>query len=360
MKRTKRIFSMIASMSLLTCAVIMPMTANAECYVSDNARAELTEDNKSATAIVSYYYDPQIAQQVNNDAYKKADDLTQKHFDDIDTSELSDLELTDQKSDYHTTLYVELCAEMNDTKKKELAKPILEDLGVTADDNVEYPSYGLFKCILNAHQLAVAENNDQIFRITVDTDWSKDGYYIGTPSLEPDATASDVSESQELLDEFKTEKFSDQIVALGDNTISFKEHGIFRYELNEIENTLKKYKLGDEIMIEFETIKLHNNDIPRINSITMISLSKLELGDPTGDLKIDSSDASFVLGEYSILSTGGASHLTTVEKTAADANKDGQINSKDASLMLGMYSYNSTSKNKIKTMEDYMEYCKTH
>lgn len=66
-------------------------------------------------------------------------------------------------------------------------------------------------------------------------------------------------------------------------------------------------------------------------------------GDPTGDGKVDSKDASFVLVEYAKLSTGGESSLTEAEKNAADVNKDGKNDSKDASIILSYYAYISTS-----------------
>ena len=69
----------------------------------------------------------------------------------------------------------------------------------------------------------------------------------------------------------------------------------------------------------------------------------VSLGDPTGDGKVDSKDASFVLVEYAKLSTGGESSLTEAEKSAADVNKDGKNDSKDASIILSYYAYISTS-----------------
>lgn len=68
----------------------------------------------------------------------------------------------------------------------------------------------------------------------------------------------------------------------------------------------------------------------------------VEFGDPTGDGKIDAKDASFVLVEYAILSTGGESELTEEQKNAADVNKDGKTDSKDASAILTYYAYIST------------------
>ena len=69
---------------------------------------------------------------------------------------------------------------------------------------------------------------------------------------------------------------------------------------------------------------------------------KYKFGDPNGNGKIDSSDASFVLGVYAILATGGDAGLEEEQIKAADVNRDGKIDSKDASIMLSYYSYTST------------------
>lgn len=66
------------------------------------------------------------------------------------------------------------------------------------------------------------------------------------------------------------------------------------------------------------------------------------LGDPNGDGVIDAKDASFILAEYSRLSTGENGTFTPAQKSAADVNSDGKTDSKDASRILGYYSYLST------------------
>lgn len=69
---------------------------------------------------------------------------------------------------------------------------------------------------------------------------------------------------------------------------------------------------------------------------------KVSYGDPTGDGRIDSSDATFCLVEYASLATGGTSIMTAEEKAAADVNKDSAVDSKDASAILSYYSYTAT------------------
>jgi hypothetical protein len=70
----------------------------------------------------------------------------------------------------------------------------------------------------------------------------------------------------------------------------------------------------------------------------------LNFGDPNGDGKIDSSDATLILGYYSKLQTGALKlvEIPTDVLAAADVNFDGFIDSKDATIILSYYSYAST------------------
>ncbi len=79
-----------------------------------------------------------------------------------------------------------------------------------------------------------------------------------------------------------------------------------------------------------------------IGSSTTPKPEKYKFGDPNGNGKIDSSDASFVLGVYAILATGGDAGLEEEQIKAADVNKDGKLDAKDASAILSYYSYTST------------------
>lgn len=87
-----------------------------------------------------------------------------------------------------------------------------------------------------------------------------------------------------------------------------------------------------------------------LNEITSVAAdTSIALGDPSGDSKVDSKDATFILSEYSLLSTGGTSSLTPEQKEAADVKKDGKIDSKDATIVLSYYSYLSTGGKSIIT-----------
>lgn len=73
-------------------------------------------------------------------------------------------------------------------------------------------------------------------------------------------------------------------------------------------------------------------------------LNYVKLGDVNGDKTIDSSDASAVLAEYAMLSTGGTGSFTAKQTVAADVNFDCVINSSDASSILGYYSASLTGE----------------
>jgi len=66
--------------------------------------------------------------------------------------------------------------------------------------------------------------------------------------------------------------------------------------------------------------------------------TKAKLGDPTGDGKIDSIDASNVLAAYSKFSTKNVTPSKN-ELAVSDVNGDGYINSVDASEILAYYAY---------------------
>jgi len=69
------------------------------------------------------------------------------------------------------------------------------------------------------------------------------------------------------------------------------------------------------------------------------------IGDPDGNDAVNASDASWVLSEYSNLSTSdrkGMEYMPIEDTTASDVNSDGSVNASDASLILTYYSMVST------------------
>ncbi|MCM1133185.1 MAG: fibronectin type III domain-containing protein [Ruminococcus flavefaciens] len=69
----------------------------------------------------------------------------------------------------------------------------------------------------------------------------------------------------------------------------------------------------------------------------MQDVTAYKLGDVNEDGKIDATDASLVLYEYSLSSTGKESVLTDSQKKSADVNSDGLIDADDASKILKYY-----------------------
>lgn len=70
--------------------------------------------------------------------------------------------------------------------------------------------------------------------------------------------------------------------------------------------------------------------------------SSMLIGDVNNDGKVDSSDASEVLAEYSKLSVGREGTFSYNEQIKADIKADGKIDSSDASMILGYYSFTAT------------------
>lgn len=69
---------------------------------------------------------------------------------------------------------------------------------------------------------------------------------------------------------------------------------------------------------------------------------QIPLGNVNNDDKIDASDASLILSEYSAVATGNISVLSEEQRVAADINSDGIVDSNDASIILAYYAYSST------------------
>lgn len=78
------------------------------------------------------------------------------------------------------------------------------------------------------------------------------------------------------------------------------------------------------------------------NNIDFIDLNNFLAGDVSGDDTVDSSDASFVLIEYSRIATRIPSQFTKKQNIIGDMNGDGIIDSSDASDILIIYAKNST------------------
>ncbi len=74
-------------------------------------------------------------------------------------------------------------------------------------------------------------------------------------------------------------------------------------------------------------------------------LSDIQLGDVTDDGIIDGRDATAVLTEYAMTSTGKKSQFNEDQIKAADVNKDNIVDGRDATTILTYYAYTSTGHN---------------
>lgn len=75
---------------------------------------------------------------------------------------------------------------------------------------------------------------------------------------------------------------------------------------------------------------------------TTTTVSSDNLGDVNDDGTVDSRDASMVLSEYALASTGGSPSFSQEQRNRADANSDNIVDSRDASLILSYYAYMAT------------------
>ncbi len=77
----------------------------------------------------------------------------------------------------------------------------------------------------------------------------------------------------------------------------------------------------------------------------------LGLGDVNYDNRVNASDSSLALAEYSRLSTGRCGSFNSEQNRTADINFDGRIDASDASEMLVYYSYSSTTSSPLSMAE---------
>ncbi len=86
--------------------------------------------------------------------------------------------------------------------------------------------------------------------------------------------------------------------------------------------------------------------------LTIPTAFAFSAGDVDNDGRIDSNDASLVLSEYALVSTGRQGAFDGEMRAAADVNDDGQTDSSDASLILDYFAYASTGGDK--SLTDYI------
>lgn len=115
-------------------------------------------------------------------------------------------------------------------------------------------------------------------------------------------------------------------------------------------SSAESYRLTDKISLEYgkNTIPLitetDRTEPKEINIIVYRGSYNLLIGDVNDDKVVNASDASEVLAEYALVSSGKAGTFTENQKKAADFNNDGTINSSDASEILSYYAEISSGK----------------
>lgn len=80
----------------------------------------------------------------------------------------------------------------------------------------------------------------------------------------------------------------------------------------------------------------------RSSGVDFIDFAAVPYGDVDGDGSVDASDASSVLREYALTSTGNPPTFTFYQKLTGDFDCDGAVNSLDASRILAYYAENAT------------------
>jgi len=118
-----------------------------------------------------------------------------------------------------------------------------------------------------------------------------------------------------------------------------RDYSLINWDGNKIELPEKyDYIINSDGVISASTLY---TDVSPERRYFYIS-SDFSLGDVNDDGKIDATDATLVLVNYSLLSTGEKMQLTESQQKAADVNGDGKIDASDATMILQYYSYLST------------------
>ena len=79
------------------------------------------------------------------------------------------------------------------------------------------------------------------------------------------------------------------------------------------------------------------------------------LGDVNNDTHVDSVDASQMLKEYTLISTGKTGTFDELQKKAGDLDENGAVDSVDASKVLSYYTYASNATGEIKSLKEYIK-----
>lgn len=161
----------------------------------------------------------------------------------------------------------------------------------------------------------------------------------------PTTTAeTSTTEPVTTLEYTNADMFTDTVKDIDDSTVTFSEHGQYRFLSADIREQFDSFVIGDEITIGFEFTKVNDTDTPRIDKIVMLSKTKPAIGDVNQDGKIDARDASDILKYYAENSVNTQIDQIKAQSMSyyGDLNGDGKTDAKDASDVLAIYASNST------------------
>lgn len=217
-----------------------------------------------------------------------------------------------------------------------------------ADDNGSAPVYEFFNenDVNGCVTVSVPENSTAAVSITFDSPEVEDEPYYYADMLESGTYSFDIEGYDNTEEDYRIYTISVELSG-GKYNISSKPY-TDEFTIPDGNDTPDSFR---EIKYEFTIDDKQSLNDWDIESETesekniSVHLDYVMIGDVDHSGKVDASDASFVLVEYSLLSTGGVSSWTEKEKLCGDVNGDSKIDSTDASAILVYYSINSTGGN---------------
>ena len=134
-------------------------------------------------------------------------------------------------------------------------------------------------------------------------------------------------------------------------------------EITETSTTTSAKMISGTTSTIYETIKTYTTSYTTTVSQTTSTIittefidkeTEIELGDASGDGKVDAVDAGIILMIYAKNSTSNPIILSPDQKLAYDVNEDGKVNALDASYILCYYAYISVSSNEPISLKNFM------
>lgn len=212
----------------------------------------------------------------------------------------------------------------------------------TVPENVEKIDFCAFDYVQNIKSLVIPESVKVIDeQALLFTDGFKD-LTILNPDCEIFDDKSTIATFMEVTDE-KDENGNDVFIYDFTGTIHGYKNSTaqkyaekYGYKFEAIEDSASTTAASSAAVTTTAAVRT------TVTTATVPAKEPEKIGDPNGDGAIDANDATCVLVDYSVLSTGGDPGLTEKQKWASDVNNDGKIDAADATLILQYYAYLST------------------